>query len=107
VIIGYARVFTGWNYYQTNQANKRLPNNWNPNSNYTNSMVLVPTHHEAGNRSACSTTSSCRRPKELNPTWPTRISTPIVRETSTWRWTRFSIMRTWGHSSAANSSRGW
>jgi uncharacterized protein (DUF1800 family) len=46
VIIGFAHVFTGWNYWQTNQANKRLPVNWNPNANYTNSMVLVPTHHE-------------------------------------------------------------
>ncbi len=50
VIIGYARVFTGWNYYQTNQANKRLPVNWYPNSNYSNGMVLVPTHHEPGTK---------------------------------------------------------
>lgn len=46
VIIGFAHVFTGWNYWQTNQANKRLPINWNPSANYTNPMVLVPTHHE-------------------------------------------------------------
>ena len=25
VIIGFAATFTGWNYYQTNQANGRLP----------------------------------------------------------------------------------
>lgn len=49
-IMGYASVFTGWNYYQTNQANGRLPSNWYPNSNYTNSMVLVPSHHELGTK---------------------------------------------------------
>jgi hypothetical protein len=50
VILGFARVFTGWNYYQTNQANKRLPTNWNPNPDYVNPMVLVPTHHELGTK---------------------------------------------------------
>ncbi len=50
VVSGYARVFTGWNFYQTNQANKRLPANWYPRGNYTNSMVLVPTHHELGTK---------------------------------------------------------
>lgn len=50
VIIGFAHVFTGWNYWQTNQANKRLPVNWNPSANYTNPMVLVPTHHEMGTK---------------------------------------------------------
>jgi hypothetical protein len=50
VIIGYARVFTGWNYYQTNQSYKRLPTNWYPPGNYTNAMVLVPTHHELGSK---------------------------------------------------------
>ena len=30
VIMGFASVFTGWNYYQTNQANGRLPSNWYP-----------------------------------------------------------------------------
>jgi uncharacterized protein (DUF1800 family) len=50
VIIGFSRVFTGWNYWQTNQANKRLPINWNPASNYTNEMVLVPTRHELGTK---------------------------------------------------------
>lgn len=49
-IIGYARVFTGWNYYQTNQANKRLPTYWYPSANYTNPMVLVPLHHELGTK---------------------------------------------------------
>jgi hypothetical protein len=50
VIIGFSHVFTGWNYWQTNQANKRLPVNWNPSANYTNPMVLVPTHHELGTK---------------------------------------------------------
>ncbi len=48
VIMGFASVFTGWNYYQPNQANGRLPTNFSPPSNYTNPMVLVPTHHELG-----------------------------------------------------------
>ncbi len=50
VIQGYARVFTGWNYYQTNQTNGHLPNNWNPSSDYLHPMVLVPTHHELGTK---------------------------------------------------------
>jgi hypothetical protein len=48
VVMGFASVFTGWNYYQTNQANGRLPSNWYPPANYTNSMVMVPSHHESG-----------------------------------------------------------
>ena len=50
VISGFAAVFTGWNYYQTNQASGRLPTSWYPSSNYTNSMVLVPTHHDLGTK---------------------------------------------------------
>ena len=50
IIIGFAHVFTGWNYWQTNQANKRLPINWSPAANYTNPMVLVPTRHELGTK---------------------------------------------------------
>lgn len=46
VILGMAAVFTGWNYYQANQANGRLPSNFSPPQNFTNSMVLVPTHHD-------------------------------------------------------------
>jgi hypothetical protein len=46
VILGMAAVFTGWNYYQNNQANGRLPTSFSPPANYTNSMVLVPTHHD-------------------------------------------------------------
>ncbi len=49
-IMGFASVFTGWNYYQTNQANGQLPSNWYPSSNYTNPMVLVPSHHELGTK---------------------------------------------------------
>jgi len=50
VISAFASVFTGWNYYQTNQASGRLPSNFYPPSNYTNPMVLVPTHHELGTK---------------------------------------------------------
>ncbi len=46
VINGFAATFTGWNYYQTNQANGRLPLSFSPSVNYTNQMALVPTHHE-------------------------------------------------------------
>ncbi|HVM46787.1 MAG TPA: DUF1800 family protein, partial [Candidatus Acidoferrum sp.] len=46
VIMGFAAVFTGWNYYQPNQANGRLPTKFNPSPNYTNPMVLVPTYHD-------------------------------------------------------------
>jgi hypothetical protein len=49
-IMGYASVFTGWNYYQTNQASGRLPVNWYPPYNGTNPMVLVPAHHELGTK---------------------------------------------------------
>lgn len=50
VVDGFAAAFTGWNYYQTNQANGRLPSNWFPSANYTNPMVLVPTHHDLGTK---------------------------------------------------------
>ncbi len=49
-VMGFASTFTGWNYYQTNQANGRLPSNFYPNYNATNPMVLVPTHHELGTK---------------------------------------------------------
>ncbi len=48
VVMGYAAVFTGWTFYQTNQTNGRLPVNFNPPANYTNAMVLVPPHHDLG-----------------------------------------------------------
>ncbi|HTA31479.1 MAG TPA: DUF1800 family protein, partial [Candidatus Cybelea sp.] len=50
IVMGFASVFTGWNYYQPNQTNGLLPVNWYPNANYTNSMVLVPSHHELGTK---------------------------------------------------------
>jgi hypothetical protein len=46
VVMGFAAAFTGWNYYQPNQANGRLPTSFSPSANYTNPMVLVPTHHD-------------------------------------------------------------
>ena len=46
VIMGFAAAFTGWNYYQPNQGNGRLPTSFSPSANYTNPMVLVPTHHD-------------------------------------------------------------
>ncbi|HWD91080.1 MAG TPA: DUF1800 family protein [Verrucomicrobiae bacterium] len=46
VVNGFAQTFTGWNYYQTNQANGRLPTTFSPAVNYTNVMVLVPLHHD-------------------------------------------------------------
>jgi uncharacterized protein (DUF1800 family) len=49
-IMGYASVFTGWTYYQTNQANGLLPSNFYPPYNGTNPMVLVPAHHEVGSK---------------------------------------------------------
>ncbi|HEY3856932.1 MAG TPA: DUF1800 family protein [Verrucomicrobiae bacterium] len=50
VVMGFASVFTGWTFYQTNQANGRLPSNFFPPANYTNAMVLVPSHHELGSK---------------------------------------------------------
>ena len=50
VIMGFAGVFTGWNYYQPNQSNGRLPTSFNPRSDYIDPMVLVPTHHELGTK---------------------------------------------------------
>jgi uncharacterized protein (DUF1800 family) len=50
VISGFAQALTGWNYYQTNQANGRLPTSFNPAVNYTNVMVLVPNHHDLNSK---------------------------------------------------------
>ena len=46
VINGFAATFTGWNYYQTNQASGRLPASYPSVVNYTNPMVLVPSQHD-------------------------------------------------------------
>lgn len=45
-IIGFAAAFTGWNYWQPVQTNGRLPTATNPNSNYTNFMVQIPSRHD-------------------------------------------------------------
>ena len=50
VISGFAQALTGWNYYQTNQANGRLPTGFSPSVNYVNPMVLVPTHHDLNSK---------------------------------------------------------
>src|SRR5262249_20602406 len=51
VINGFAATFTGWNYFQTNQSNGRLSTNtFSPSVNYTNVMVLVPTHHDLNSK---------------------------------------------------------
>lgn len=49
-IMGFASTFTGWNYYQTNQANGMLPTGFSPAANYTNPMVLVSRSHELGTK---------------------------------------------------------
>ncbi len=45
-VTGFAQALTGWTYYQTNQANGRLPTSFYPPGNYTNPMVLVPNYHD-------------------------------------------------------------
>ena len=50
VVSGFAATFTGWNYYQTNQANGRLPTSFSPSQNLTNPMVLVPAYHDLGTK---------------------------------------------------------
>jgi uncharacterized protein (DUF1800 family) len=45
-VSGFAQAFTGWTYYQTNQANGRLPTGFYPPVNWTNSMTLVPNYHD-------------------------------------------------------------
>ncbi|HSY19725.1 MAG TPA: DUF1800 family protein [Candidatus Acidoferrales bacterium] len=46
-VSGFAQTFTGWNYFQTNGANGRLPTNtFSPAVNYTNPMTLFPLHHD-------------------------------------------------------------
>ena len=50
VINGFAATFTGWNYFQTNQVNGRLPTSFGPPLNYTSPMALVPTHHDLNSK---------------------------------------------------------
>ncbi len=50
VIMGYARVFTGWDYHQASQGNGRLPANSPNAANYIDPMTLVPLNHELGSK---------------------------------------------------------
>jgi uncharacterized protein (DUF1800 family) len=50
VVSGFAQAFTGWNYFQTNQASGRLPTSFGPPVNYTNPMVLVPLQHDLNSK---------------------------------------------------------
>ena len=51
-IVGFAHVFTGWNYNQFDPATppNPLPTNWSPASNYTAPMTEVPSHHYTGQK---------------------------------------------------------
>src|SRR5262249_37339236 len=49
-IMGFAKVFTGWDYNQPLQGNGRLPTNFGPAKNYIDPMVLVQNHHELGSK---------------------------------------------------------
>ena len=51
-IVGFAHVFTGWNYNQFDPASppSPLPTNWSPGSNYTAPMTEVPSHHYTGSK---------------------------------------------------------
>src|SRR6476620_6563110 len=45
-ILGFAQVFTGWNYHQNLQGNGRLPTGFSPSADYINPMTLVPLQHD-------------------------------------------------------------
>jgi len=45
-ILGFAQIFTGWNYHQNLQGNGRLPTGFSPGANYTQPMTLVPNFHD-------------------------------------------------------------
>ena len=45
-ILGFAQVFTGWNYHQALQGNGRLPTNFGPSADYIDPMTLVPNQHD-------------------------------------------------------------
>jgi hypothetical protein len=62
VVMGFASVFTGWNYYQTNQANGRLPSNWYPPPRITPTRWCWCPRTTSSAQNYCSTTSCCRRP---------------------------------------------
>lgn len=42
-VVGFAHVFTGWNYYAS-------PPNWNAAANYVDPMALLPDHHDSGEK---------------------------------------------------------
>jgi uncharacterized protein (DUF1800 family) len=50
VVIGYARVFTGWTWGQALQGSGRLPTNFGPSRNNYDPMMLVPSRHELGTK---------------------------------------------------------
>jgi hypothetical protein len=74
-IMGFSSVFTGWNYWQPLQGNGRLPTSFGPSANYTNPMVLVPTHHELGTKLLLDNVVSGRKPGEPKPIPATLTST--------------------------------
>jgi len=45
---GIASVYTGWSYHQASLTNGLLPTNFSPAADYTDPMVLVPSHHDLG-----------------------------------------------------------
>ena len=51
-IVGFAHVFTGWNYNQFDPATppNPLPTNWSPAAIYTAPMTEVPSHHYTGQK---------------------------------------------------------
>jgi uncharacterized protein (DUF1800 family) len=49
-IVGFAHAFTGWNYFQANQANGKLPTNFGPAANWIDPMKEVPGRHFTGRK---------------------------------------------------------
>jgi uncharacterized protein (DUF1800 family) len=47
---GFARVFTGWTWNQSLQANGQLPTSFYPVTNWTAPMVMVKNYHELGTK---------------------------------------------------------
>ncbi len=72
VINGFAATLTGWNYFQTNQGNGRLPTGFSPGVNYTNPMVLVPSHHDLNSKLLLN-----------NVTLPPALGNAVVANTTT------------------------
>ena len=102
VIMGFASVFTGWNYYQTNQANGRLPTNFNP-------PAITPTRWCWCRRitnwapSCCWTMSCCRRAwGSQATTTATNFDSLLLARPGSRRSIPSSTTRTSGRSSAAS-----